>query len=112
MSHSRRHREPFETRRCGHCGADELQSQPHSPGCPKHHRASESDDKPTANALTEDVYKSLLERFNGGPGVTEGLSHQQTVDMLVYAVTNGKAEQDGLSHWVEAYKDGGLLPQA
>lgn len=64
-----------------------------------------------ANPLTADAYKVLLKRFSGEPGVAPGLSDQETVDLLSYAIKNGKAEQDGLKGWVDAYRDGGLLSQ-
>jgi hypothetical protein len=65
---------------------------------------------PKANPLTDEQFAALVARFNGGPGLTEGLSHQETVDMLIHAEKNNLATQNGLTVWIEAYREGDLLP--
>jgi hypothetical protein len=60
--------------------------------------------------LTDDECAALLTRFQGEPGATPGLSENELIAMLAHVTKQGKLEETGLNHWVDAYREGGLLP--
>lgn len=50
----------------------------------------------------------LLARFNGKPGTTEGLSHEETLAMLQAMIDNGRIYADaGLCAFADAFAEVG-----
>lgn len=60
--------------------------------------------------MTQQELDGLLERFNGKPGVSGGLSHDETIAMFQALIDNKQIYNDPeLCEWASVYSDAGWV---
>jgi hypothetical protein len=60
--------------------------------------------------MKQEEIDAMLARFNGGPGVTKGLSHEETIALFQSLIDNGQIYNNpDWCAWAEAYSEPGWV---